>query len=540
MKYQNVHYVLAPILILLLSGCGQNGGDEPSSETPCGCEISAGTDTVTTLQGTIKGTRSEDAYAFLGIPFAAPPIGALRWHPPQPPACRETTLNASSFQSACPQLSFDSTGDSGTYEGEEDCLYLNVFKPVTPLGDKLPVMVFIHGGGNTQGSAAKISNDARIYDGSYLAGGDAVVVTLNYRLGALGWLVHPALEQNGTAGNLGLQDQAAALQWVRDNAAAFGGNPDRVMLFGQSGGAVDVCALLSSEKTAGLFDRAAMQSGGCVAESYATRLEEGEDFVSEMNCSAAPDIRECLMQKTPRELVSTLSPPLSGGVAGSDFGLTVDGVWLTQYPDTALETGDYNHVPLLIGSNRDETALSILPGSVTPTSFERFLKLVVPSEMWDEALSLYPPGESNAEARASKIAFTTDSQFTCAARRYAKTVSGHGDPVWRYLFTHTSDTIGGSFYGAFHGLELFYLFQTYTQAIPADSISDGDRVTAGLMGEYWRRFAATGDPNGGGDPFWPSYDAQNDAFFEINADASAGQEYRKTYCDFWDRMTKIR
>ncbi len=536
MNVQTIQSVLAPITLLLLNGCGQS---DSGVSNPCGYELSPGTDTVTTLQGTVKGVRSEEAYAFWGIPFAAPPVDTLRWQSPQPPACRETPLNASAYPSACPQIRFDQDAGSGEYEGNEDCLYLNVFKPVSPLSDKLPVMVFIHGGGNTQGSAAQITNDARIYDGSYLAGsGDVVVITMDYRLGPLGWLVHPALEINGTAGNLGMQDQVAALQWVRDNAAAFGGDPGNVLLFGESGGGVDVCALLSSEKAAGLFDRAAIESGGCVAESYADRTAEGNAFVDDMNCSDAPDVRECLMQKTPQELVSTLSAPLSGGVAGSDFGPTVDGIWLTQRPDAALEAGEYNHVPLLIGSNRDETAISILPGSVTPSGFELFVKVVIPSDMWDEALSLYPPGSSNTEARLSKITFTTDAQFTCPARRFAKAVSAHGDAVWRYLFSHASDTAAGSFYGAVHGLELYYVFQTYVQSLPADDVSDDDRFVAELMGNDWRRFAATGDPNGGSDPFWPSYDVSNDPYLEISADAGAGQDYRNIYCDFWDRVAE--
>lgn len=507
-----------------------------SSETGCSYLLESGGTAVTTLQGALRGVRSHDAYAFLGIPYAAPPVGARRWQAPEPPECRAEPLDADAYKSACPQVKFEPGDSVGQYAGDEDCLYLNVFKPVSPRTDSLPVMIFIHGGGNTQGSASLISNGARIYDGSYLAGGgDAVTVTINYRLGALGWLVHPALEQNGTSGNYGLQDQIMALHWIRDNIAAFGGDPENIMIFGESGGGVDVCALMTSPRAEGLFTRAAIESGGCVAADYAQRLAEGERFADDMNCSGTPDVHQCLMQTPAQTLVSTLSAPFQNGIVTTAFGPTVNGAQLTQHPYQALLDGAYNHVPLLIGTNRDETASVIAPGSITPAGFTLLLKATLPSAMLDEALALYPPGETNSEARSAMIAFTSDSQFHCPARRNALAAALHGDPVWRYLFDHAPDTFSGDFYGAVHGLELFYVFNTYVDALSAFVVTEDDHAVGALMANAWRRFADTGDPNGGNDPNWPRYSSE-DPYLRIAAEPGSATGYRQSQCNFWDRV----
>jgi para-nitrobenzyl esterase len=352
-------------------------------------------------------------------------------------------------------------------------------------------------------------------------------------------LAHPSLSSAtdyGGSGNYGLMDQQLALRWVRDNIARFGGDPQRMLLFGESGGAVDTCAQIASPLAVGLFSSALMQSGGCVATPLADREQEGVDFVAEQGCDDAPDPIACLRGRSPAELVADIESPFSGGLVKSSFGPTIDGHVLPDAPLAMIEEGKHNAVPLVVGSNADETQLSILsmpPGAVTPTSFEAFVRLLVPTAQEEQALQLYPPGSTNQQARQSMIRLTSDTQFICGARRIVRAASAHG-PVWRYDFDH--QLAGpGQLYGAYHGLELIYLFGTLGDAAYVPT-ADDLAVRDFMMGA-WVQFAATGDPNASGLPTWPAYAVATDPFLRIQPSPSDDLDLRATYCDFWESVT---
>lgn len=512
-----------------------------SSDAACHYTPMPGQDTIVTTEGAVHGVTVHGAYAFLGIPFAAPPVGERRWQAPEAAACRQTTLEAIAYRPACAQLSFDEN-DTGRFEGSEDCLYLNVFTPTQPTSDALPILFFIHGGGNVAGSTSEINNETRLYDGSYLASsGNAVVVTTAYRLGAAGWLAHPDLaDANGSVGNYGLQDQIAALGWVQANVRALGGDGSRILLFGESGGAIDVCMLMVSAEAAGLYTRALMQSGGCVAGSVQSRTQEAEAWIEAVGCAGAPSVRECLMALDAEALVAQNEKPISGsGVVSGGFGPTIDGRWISDDPETLLQKGAFNPVPFIIGANADESAMSIPPGSVTPESLTLLIKAALPASHWDQALTLYPPGESAAEARASKIRLLSDAQFICPSRRYAAAASAYV-PTYRYLFDHAPDTAAGHYYGAVHGLELFYIFQTYQDALSAETVSAGDVAVATLMQDLWIAFAQRGAPIADGAVIWPGYDASIDPLLMISDSAYSDSGYRREACDFWDEVAAER
>ncbi|MFE9192302.1 carboxylesterase/lipase family protein [Micromonospora sp. NPDC007208] len=304
---------------------------------------------VRTDQGAVRGTVAADHRSFQGIPYASPPLGALRWAPPQPGPTWTGVREATRPGADCAQLQglpMDAPSEA------EDCLYLNVTTPRSGTRTPRPVLVWLHGGDFRFGSGAG-------YGGQRLAaGGDVIVVTVNYRLGALGFLAHPALAgRNGSTGNFGLQDQQAALRWVRRNAAAFGGDPGNVTLFGQSAGATSVCAQLAAPATAGLFHRAIMQSNSC-ANPVQTRAEAtgaAEEFARRIGCTDPAGVAACLRGQTPARLVDTVGYP----GAGVDLGPVVDGHTLPVDPAEALTTGRLHRVPVLTGMNRDESRLVV-------------------------------------------------------------------------------------------------------------------------------------------------------------------------------------
>jgi para-nitrobenzyl esterase len=428
--------------------------------------------------------------------------------------------------------------DSVRIHGEEDCLYLNVWTPATTGSDR-PVMVFIHGGGNQQGSASPPPGGFEIYNGRYLAGRTgAVVVTLNYRLGPLGYLAHPGLgaeNAENRSGNYGLLDQLLALRWVQDNIAQFGGDPSRVMIFGESAGAVNVGLLLISPLAEGLFSRALMQSGTPTARPALVRRAEGTAFAAEMGCGQGTPEEQiaCLRSLNPEALIADLASPVEGGIASPGWGAAIDGWVVPMNPFQALQQGAFNHMPVAIGSTADEMSVSA-PLVVTPANVELLFDLYVPEEFEAEGLELYPPGTTNIQARQSYVQAVTDAQFTAPARRVARAIAANQEePVWRYFFNHSLSGIF-SFLGAYHGLELIYVFQTIEDT--NFNITPGDEAVESLMRSYWSRFADTGDPNGDGQPEWPQYEPAADTYIEIKPAAEAGAGLRTVKSDYWDRI----
>jgi para-nitrobenzyl esterase len=530
---------ILPLLALgasLLVACGGSGngtssagGATPTPEA-CGAGLTPGPGLVLTDQGAVQGVKSGDTYAFKGIPFAQPPVGDLRYQPPQPLACSSTTLVADTYANECPQLS------SGKAVGNEDCLYLNVWQPSdAESGSPKPVLFFIHGGGNVQGSTSqRLPDGSYQYDGEALsAAGDVIVVTVGYRLGPLGWLADPALSQEGGAssGNLGLLDQTAALQWVQRNIGAFGGDPSRVMVFGESAGAVDTCSLVASPLAKGLFSRALMESGGCVAIPTAQAEAAGEGVVSKAGCASAGDVAACMRELSVDAIMAAGGASANVVAAGlGTYGPVIDGYALKGEPGLIIAAGQHNHVPMVIGSNSDETSTYVQAIPTCDAYAADVQGLYGPVAA--SALQHYPC-DQYATPQKAFIALTSDARFICTARRDAKSFAmGQSEPVFRYVFTHGVDTPRGQANGAFHGLELLWVFQHLD--VSGYTPSQGEVDLANAILRYWTRLAATGDPNAGGVPTWPQYDAAMDPYLDLNDTIQAGSGYHSAQCDFWD------
>lgn len=498
--------------------------------------------TVRTHQGYVRGMMEEGIHRFLGIPFTEPPVGPLRWKPPVPRSSWGDTLAAVSFCNRCMQKDYrqgdpDSTA---TISGNEDCLYLNVWTP--SLQDSiLPVMVWIHGGGNQQGSASDSSGGAPMFDGFFLAARESVVVvTINYRLGPLGYLVHRGLETESptsTSGNYGLLDQVQALAWVRENIGFFGGSKHNVTIFGESAGAMNVATLLAVPSAAGLFHRAIAQSGTPRARAYGEMMQSGKDLVDSLGLGGLSDQEQILQLRaaSPESLVRFLTNPTAGGIIDPPWGPTVDGVVLPEDPTEAVTGGRHHHVPVLIGSNARETSMMV-PPTVTPLMFQTLVALAVPVQFRPRALQLYPPGTTSGQALESYINFTTDGSFTAPSRRFARALAiGQSEPVWRYSFEHHFPG-PVSAYGAFHGAEIFYVFNSFERTPYGLLILEDDRTMLRLMRSQWAQFARTGDPALPDLPLWIPYHPSTDPYQILSPAPGTGSGLRSAHCDFLDSL----
>ncbi len=493
-------------------------------DTDAGCEIPAGGDAgdVLTTEGWVRPFRRQGVDEFRSIPFAAPPVGALRWQPPAAPLCHNAPLGDGPFPPQCPQLL------DGNVVGNEDCLYLNIFTSNFPRGASKPVLVFIHGGGNAQGSGAVMANGELVYDGAALVRDHgAIVVTLNYRLGALGWLVHPDVAETG---NYGLLDQLSALDWVRRNIEKFGGDPNNITIFGESAGARNVCALVAAR---GPFQRAIMESGACVLPTRAQVATESEAVVAEAGCTADP--RACMMALTPEALILAHPPLIDVAGRSSQLQPFPDGQIIPESPRVALAAGRVDVTTMIIGSNRDETSNSV-PAVPDATTFEQLVRANF-GPTANRVLAAYPLADYPTP-RAAYVAITTDVKFGCQARADVRAASQGGVATYRYLFSQNLSAAPRlSALGAYHGLELLFVFNVLHLAnypAPPEELQ-----LAQAMGGYWAHFAQTGDPN---DPRqlnqvpWPQHDAQ-DTLLELRANAIAERSgYRSTQCDLWDSL----
>lgn len=444
---------------------------------------------VETASGRVAGTQTQEIAVFRGLPYAAPPVGALRWRAPQPAPAWPGTRDASKVGHACPQkrgLSLENGGDPGTLE--EDCLYLNVFTPHVEPGALLPVMVWLHGGALIFGAGG-----LPLYDGMALSRQGVVVVTLNYRLGPLGFFVHPAIEREAPGGvvNFGLLDQIAALQWVKRNIAAFGGDPGNVTLFGQSAGAQSVLALMASPLSRELMQRAIVQSAyGLPARPRAKARETGVRVASAVGLPGADASAEQL-RSVPAERLAALE--------GNDLSLApafiVGDPVVPVAPIEAFRAGTQARIPLLIGSNSDETSVALAFG-IQPAQLIK--KLGVGGVL---VRPLYRDVKDDAELGRQVV---RDAIFTAFARRVAVLHAARA-PVWRYYFDRVPDGLLGKQPGVLHGGEIAPVFGTAdlcacTGATPTDS----DRVAAHATAARWISFARDGQPNVPGLPAWPA------------------------------------
>ncbi len=492
-------------------------------------EVAAAPAVSATAGGALVGVISGGTAVYRGIPYAAPPLGRLRFRPPVAADSWSTVRDASGFGSVCPQLD-----NSGQVVGSEDCLVLNVWAPATPPPAKAPVLFWIHGGGNVQAAGS-----LAVYDGRAFVENGVVVVTLNYRLGALGFLALEALDREsarGVSGNYGLLDQVAALEWVRRNIAAFGGDPARVLVGGDSAGAVDVCSLLASPLAKGLFARALMESGGCSQPPLSAAEAFGETIVEAAGCAGAPDVAACLRALSAEALTSAV-PPRSNvsSSAGQAYGPNVDGFALDASPESALSAGTHHHVPFLIGANSDETAL-VAPALPTDAAYQAAILAQFGGTLGPRVLAQYP-ASAFASPEKAWVAATTDARWVCPSRRIARAAAGsQSEPVFRYFFTKSLDSTFAAPLGAYHSLELPFAFGTLDK-FPGFTPSVRELTLSSAMNAYWARFAANGDPNGAGAPLWPRYEPALDPYLDLDNTIFSGAGVRTARCDFWDTLS---
>lgn len=502
--------------------------------------------TVSTQFGSIQGAQNGNVIQFLGIPYAKPPMNNLRWKAPENPNNWASTIATTSFAPVCPQKLFQQGDTTSTIVGNEDCLYLNVWTPQVGAGTR-PVLVFIHGGGNQQGSANEVNGGTQMYFGKNMAErGDAVIVTIQYRLGPLGFLVHPGLEPenaNGTAGNYAVLDQILALKWVQNNIANFGGDPTKVMIFGESAGGINVGNLLTTPLAAGLFKRACIQSAMPVVNDYNDSKTKGINYVADFTTTGNDVQKIAYMRSLPSDsLVKYETSPLSGGAVQLAWQPVIDNLVFSNYPLQTIQSGVYNKVPLIIGSNADEMSLSA-PQTVLPAMVTALINASVPAANQATATALYPPGSNTTQAKQSYIGLLTDSQFTATTRRTAQCVSqNQNEPVWRYFFSHKHTLAALANYGSYHGMELFYIFNNWENATAGSGIlfkPADDSVQVNML-NYWINFAKTGNPNSTDLVAWPQYNATTDCYLEIKATPNGNQcGLRTAQSDLWNDIVNF-
>lgn len=494
---------------------------------------------VVTERGLVRGVQEGGAWSWKGIPYAAPPLGDLRWRDPEPHACWTDVREASAFGVKC--LQKDAT--SGAVVGAEDCLTLNVFAPPTPAQKPLPVLVFIHGGGNIQGSAADtVLGGKPLYAGQHLAAtANALVVTLQYRLGPLGWLSLPELtaERAEKSGNQGLRDQIAALAWLQRNVAQFGGDNQHVLVFGESAGAVDVCALATSPAAKGLFSAALMESGNCSQPTQAATETAQATRVDQGSCAKVADRLQCLRAMDAAQLLTELPGSIGIGDAtfGSDagkYGPVVDGALLPVSPIEALAAGQVNPAAFVVGCNSQELAKLLTVKVTTDAQLQAAIATAT------AALSADAVAQVQAMYAASKyptpqdaiVALYSDLRFVCPTRGIARAAAKSGKTaVWRYFFSRQAVSAKGPI-AASHGMELLYVFGALNDIVGYKPAAADTQLSAAMMG-YWGRLAASASPNGAGAVNWPTYGASGDPYLALGDTISALDGVRSAECDLW-------
>ncbi len=464
-------------------------------------------------------------WAWRGLPYAAPPLGALRWRPPAPAGCWEGTRRFETFGARCPQL-----GAQGGYAGDEDCLTLNVWAPTAGSSGR-PVWVFLHGGGNTVGAASE-----PLYDGAIAAAEqDLVVITLQYRLGALGFFSHPALDAERAervSGNYGLLDQQAALRWVQENVAAFGGDPTKVLLFGESAGAQDTLAHFVSPGAAGLARAMLVQSGGYYSQTLAESHAAMTAVVDAVGCSTVAEPLTCL-RATPAEALVRVPVGIGPLEPGLKYRPVIDGVVIPDDPERLLRSGRGQPIPLVLGSNADETS-RMVPAVSTEAEYRQYVTSRF-AGLAPQVLAQYPVSDF-AAPRQALVRLTTDVIWTCPTRRILRWVEATGrGPTYRYFFDGRVPGPAGATIGATHGLELAFVFGTFS-AFQGFVPDPGLAALGRQLRDHWASFASTGAPAASAAVAWPAYVGADDRTLRLGQPIEVLRGVRTEACDFWDGL----
>jgi para-nitrobenzyl esterase len=544
--------------LVAAAGCQQPHLADPAARSPLNTsmpapELAAQSGALIRLpDGPVQGRDEFGTRTFIGIPYAAAPVDALRWQPPAKVKTWSAPLDATGPGVACIQSTEPLLGGLAQ---SEDCLQLNVFAPSTPSAAPVPVMVWLHGGGNESGSANEFiarpdllggtQSAARLYDGRSFrsfADREVVVVTVNYRLGALGFLSHPGLtDEQGASGNYGLMDQQAALRWVQRNIRAFGGDPDRVTLFGQAAGAIDGCYQMVSEDGEHLFHAAVLESGTCGSVSL-PELPDAESagvaYAAAHGCDQADASQNlACLRATPAEYL--VRPDATSRPNPQDLKAlaVVDGAFLIKQPSTAIAAGEFAHVPTIIGNTAREAARLLSRDRVLRGEAEYLtgLSRALGQQHAYGAAALYP-AMNYVSANDAAIALLTDAMYVCPARRLALRASRFA-PVFLYSFDRSAPVEPFDGFGAAQGVDLLWVWNVWPTLSPYSSDEVGFSVK---VRGYWTRLVDADVNTEASSPSWPRYGADIEPELRIDetietSDATAPNS-RKQRCAFWDEV----
>ena len=500
------------------------------------CTTTTPSDLVPTTEGPVQGTTLTGVVVFKGIPYARPPTGELRFRPPQPPLAHDGTLSATAYGAVCPQPNSASLptyrpDDPSKVTGDEDCLTLNIWTPATGSAERRPVLFYIHGGAYVVGSSADQRVGEYAFDGNYLARAGAVVVTINYRLGALGFLSHPVLSAESGysgSGNYGFMDQIQALHWVHDNIAAFGGDPDHVMVFGVSAGGSGAAVLLASPLARGLFSSVIMESSSGLTAPLASAEQQGTALAKSLGCTDS-DAARCMRDKPAAAVIEALDSTLEIGKSQIAFGPVLDHHVLPASLFDTFAHGDNNAVPAIVGTTAEEYSW-ILPyvystPVTTDSEYQQRVLATFGPDLGPRILAVYPSSHF-ASPQAALVAIFTDYTYTCPARRIARGLAAH-QVAWRYLYAHAYRYGPLAAYGAGHGYDDFMVWHNFPVLL--FQLDTDENALADAVADAWIDFARTGAAPAS----WPRYDT-SEHYQVLDTPAHSGSGFRTTECDFWD------